>query len=99
MNEERLLSVLKAPRLSEKLMHIDGDSRQYIFKVSSDTNKLEIKQAVEHLFKVNVKSVQVLNVKAKTKRFRQVLGKRKGWKKAYVVLESGQELNIGGEAN
>ena len=65
-----------------------------IFKVASDATKPEIKAAVELLFKVQVESVQVANVKGKEKRFGRFIGRRKNWKKAYVSLKPGQEINF-----
>ena len=71
-----------------------------IFRVATDATKPEIKAAVELLFKVDVESVQVANVKGKVKRFKGATGRRKGWKKAYVSLKPGQEINFveGGNA-
>ncbi len=73
---------------------------QVIFRVCSDATKPEIKAAVELLFKVEVEGVQVANVKGKVKRFKGATGRRKGWKKAYVSLKAGQEINFveGGNA-
>ncbi|MGL5631587.1 MAG: 50S ribosomal protein L23 [Azovibrio sp.] len=100
MNQERLLQVLLAPQISEKATYIADKNEQVIFRVASDATKPEIKAAVELLFKVQVESVQVLNVKGKVKRFRQATGRRKGWKKAFVCLKPGQEINFveGGNA-
>ncbi len=100
MNQERLLQVLLAPQISEKATYVADKYEQVIFRVASDATKPEIKAAVELLFKVQVESVQVMNVKGKVKRFRQTLGRRKGWKKAFVSLKPGQEINFveGGNA-
>lgn len=100
MNQERLLQVLLAPQISEKATYVADKHQQVIFRVASDATKPEIKAAVEQLFKVEVESVQVLNVKGKVKRFRQTVGRRKGWKKAFVCLKPGQEINFveGGNA-
>lgn len=100
MNQERLLQVLLAPQISEKATYVADKNEQVVFKVASDATKPEIKAAVELLFKVQVESVQVLNVKGKVKRFRQAVGRRKGWKKAFVCLKPGQEINFveGGNA-
>ena len=99
-NEERLLQVLVAPQISEKATMIADKNEQVIFVVAPDATKPEIKAAVELLFKVQVDSVQVANVKGKDKRFRGVAGRRKGWKKAFVSLMPGQEINFvdGGNA-
>ncbi len=94
VNQERLLKVLLAPQISEKATYVADKFGQFIFKVASDATKPEVKAAVESLFKVNVKSVQVLNVKSKVKRTGRILGRRKGWKKAFVRLEAGQEINF-----
>lgn len=100
MNQERLLQVLLAPQISEKATYIADKNDQVIFRVATDATKPEIKAAVELLFKVRVASVQVLNVKGKVKRFKQTAGRRKGWKKAFVCLKPGQEINFveGGNA-
>ena len=91
MNEERLFKILLAPRISEKSTLVTG---QYVFAVLSNATKLDIKQAVENRFDVTVKSVHTCNVKGKTTRFRQVRGRRKNWKKAYVMLAPGSEIDI-----
>ncbi|MEN3373366.1 50S ribosomal protein L23 [Dechloromonas sp. ZS-1] len=100
MNQERLMQVLLAPQISEKATYIAEKNEQVVFRVASDATKPEIKAAVELLFKVQVESVQVANVKGKVKRFRGAVGQRKGWKKAYVSLKPGQEINFaeGGNA-
>ncbi|EKE17423.1 MAG: 50S ribosomal protein L23 [uncultured bacterium] len=100
MNQERLMQVLLAPQISEKATYVAEKHEQVIFRVVSDATKPEIKAAVELLFKVDVESVQVSNVKGKVKRFRGAVGRRKGWKKAYVCLKAGQEINFvdGGNA-
>jgi len=100
MNQQRLMQVLLAPQISEKATYIAEKHEQIIFRVASDATKPEIKAAVELLFKVEVESVQVANVKGKVKRFKGAVGRRKGWKKAYVSLKPGQEINFveGGNA-
>lgn len=94
MSKERLLKILMAPLISEKSVNAADNGNQFAFKVATDATKPEIKAAVEMLFEVNVEKVQVLNVKGKTKRFGQRLGKRNGWKKAYVRLAEGQDINF-----
>lgn len=94
MNQQRLMQVLLAPQISEKATYVADKNEQIIFRVASDATKPEIKAAVELLFKVSVDSVQVLNVKGKQKRFGRFQGQRKGWKKAYVCLKAGQEINF-----
>ncbi len=94
MNKERLMQVLLAPVISEKSTHVADKHEQIIFKVATDATKLEVKSAVELMFNVKVDSVQMLNVKGKTKRFGRFMGSRKDWKKAYVSLQPGQEINF-----
>jgi large subunit ribosomal protein L23 len=94
MSKERLLKVLLAPLVSEKSVNAADTGNQFAFKVAKDATKPEIKAAVEMLFEVNVEKVQVLNVKGKTKRFGQRTGKRSDWKKAYVRLAEGQDINF-----
>ena len=100
MNQERLMQVLLAPQISEKATYVAEKHEQVVFRVASDATKPEIKAAVELLFKVEVEAVQVANVKGKVKRFKGATGRRKGWKKAYVSLKPGQEINFveGGNA-
>lgn len=93
-NQERLLQVLLAPQISEKATYVADKNEQVIFRVVPDATKPEIKAAVEMLFKVQVESVQVANVKGKVKRFGRSMGKRSGWKKAFVSLKPGQEINF-----
>jgi len=94
MNQERLLQVLLAPQISEKATYVADKNEQVIFRVASDATKPEIKAAVELLFKVQVDSVQVCNTKGKLKRFKGQVGRRKSWKKAFVCLKPGQEINF-----
>ncbi len=99
MSVERLYKVLLAPRMTEKSTRIAESSNQYVFKVSSDSNKSEIKAAVEKLFEVNVKSVRIVNVKGKSKTFKLRSGRRNNWKKAYVRVQEGQVIDLlGGES-
>jgi large subunit ribosomal protein L23 len=93
-NEERLLQVLLAPQISEKATYVADKNEQVIFIVASDATKPEIKAAVELLFKVQVKSVQVANIKGKTKRFGRSMGRRSNVRKAFVCLNPGQEINF-----
>ncbi len=95
MNQERLLQIIRGPHISEKASIIAEDNNQVTFKVALDATKPEIKQAVESLFDVQVKDVQVMKVKGKTKRTaRGKLRSRSDWKKAYVRLEQGQEIDF-----
>ena len=97
-DEGRLMQVLVAPIVSEKATMVAEKSNAVTFKVLQNATKPEIKAAVELLFKVEVKSVQVLNQKGKTKRFGRSIGRRDHVKKAYVSLKPGQELNFSGES-
>ena len=94
MKEERLLQVILAPVISEKATILADKNEQVIFRVATTATKPEIKAAVELLFKVQVKAVTVLNVKGKSKRFGRFNGTRASWKKAFVSLQPGQELNF-----
>ena len=94
MNQQRLMQVLLAPQVSEKATYVADKNEQVVFRVASDATKPEIKAAVELLFKVGVESVQIANVKGKQKKFGRFMGSRKGWKKAYVSLKPGQEINF-----
>ena len=94
MNQQRLMQVLLAPQISEKATYVAEKNEQVVFRVASDATKPEVKAAVELLFKVGVESVQITNVKGKKKKFGGFMGSRKGWKKAYVSLKPGQEINF-----
>jgi large subunit ribosomal protein L23 len=91
---ERLMNVVLAPVVSEKSTRVADKNRQYVFRVADDASKPEVKAAVELLFKTKVRSVTVSNVKGKTKRFGRFTGRRRNWKKAYVRLAAGQEINF-----
>ena len=97
-DEGRLMQVLIAPVISEKATMVAEKSNAMTFKVMRDATKPEIKAAVELLFKVEVKGVSVTNVKGKTKRFGRSIGRRDHVRKAYVLLNEDQELNLSGEA-
>ena len=96
MSMERLTQVLIAPHVSEKSAGLADDSNQHVFKVLPNASKQEIKSAVEQLFQVKVASVRTVNVQGKTKRFGRSLGKRSDWKKAYVKLEAGHDIELTG---
>ena len=98
MNQERLMQVILAPVVSEKSTLVSEKNQQVVFRVATDATKLEIKAAVELLFKVQVLGVSTVNVKGKVKRFGRMTGRRKDWKKAYVSLVPGQELDLAGAA-
>jgi len=97
-NEGRLMQVLVAPIVSEKATQVAEANNTVLFKVLQDATKPEIKAAVEQLFNVKVKAVNVLNQKGKTKRFGKTVGRRDHVRKAYVTLQPGQEISFGGEA-
>ena len=94
MSNDRLYKVLLSPRMTEKTTRVGESSNQYVFKVTSDSNKTEIKKAVEKLFEVNVESVRIVNVKGKSKTFKLRPGKRSDWKKAYVRVQEGQVIDF-----
>jgi|SRR5574343_1315791 large subunit ribosomal protein L23 len=94
MNQERLTQVILAPVVSEKSTLVADKYEQVVFKVATDATKPEVKAAVELLFNVKVDSVQILNVKGKVKRFGRFTGRRSDWKKAYVSLTPGQEIDF-----
>ncbi|MHB0992596.1 MAG: 50S ribosomal protein L23 [Burkholderiales bacterium] len=93
-SDARLLQVILAPQVSEKSTYVADKHEQVIFRVASDATKPEVKAAVELLFKVEVNSVQIANVKGKQKRFGRFMGRRSDWKKAFVCLKPGQEINF-----
>lgn len=94
MNPERIYKILLGPHVSEKSAVSADVANQVVFKVSPDATKLEVRRAVEKLFSVKVQSVQTLNVKGKVKRNRFGLSARPSWKKAYVRLQPGQEIDF-----
>ena len=99
MDKDRLMKVLLSPQVSEKSTFVGEKNNQYVFRVAADATKPQIKAAVELLFstkdkKIDVQSVQVLNVRGKEKRFGRYVGRRRNWKKAYVRLAKGQEINF-----
>ena len=97
-SNEHLMTVLLAPIVSEKGTYVADKHEQVIFRVMPDATKPEIKAAVELMFKVQVENVPVSNVKGKEKRFGRFIGRRRNWKKAYVCLKPGQEINFASEA-
>jgi large subunit ribosomal protein L23 len=97
-DSERLMTVLLAPVISEKATFVADKHEQVIFRVAQNATKPEVKAAVELLFKVQVESVQISNVHGKEKRFGRTIGRRRSWKKAYVCLKPGQEINFAQEA-
>jgi large subunit ribosomal protein L23 len=98
MNFDRAANILLSPHVTEKATLIGESSNQFVFKVIPDANKGEIKIAVETMFNVEVDSVRTVNAKGKTKRFGSSMGRRKNWKKAYVKLKPGHDIDfVGGE--
>ena len=97
-HQERLMTVIRGPHLSEKA-HFAAERNQVVLKVRTDATKKEIAQAVELLFEVEVEAVQTVKVKGKNKRFQMTKGRRNDWKKAYVRLAEGSNLEefFGGE--
>jgi large subunit ribosomal protein L23 len=95
-HRERLLQVLLGPLVSEKATSLAEAGNQVVFKVRGDATKTDIRQAVEMLFEVKVERVSVVRIPAKQKRFGQRAGARKSWKKAYVRLAPGQDINFMG---
>ena len=94
MREDRLYRVVLSPHVTEKSTERADKNRQVTFKVARDASKLEIKYAIEKLFKVAIASVKTLNVNGKVKRFRQIAGKQSNWKKAIVTLKEGHDINV-----
>jgi large subunit ribosomal protein L23 len=94
MNQERLFKVLLGPHITEKASMSAGAATQVVFKVATDASKLEVKKAVEQLFEVQVNGVRVVNVKGKARRTRTGIGTRSDWKKAYVRLAEGQDIDF-----
>ena len=94
ISQERLLKVILAPVISEKSTRIADKHNQVAFRVLRDATKAEIGAAVANLFKVEVTGVQVLNVKGKIKRSGRITGRRDHWKKAYVTLKPGQDIDF-----
>ena len=96
MNNDRLSRILIAPVVSEKSTRVADQSRQMVFKVLPDARKPEIRKAVEKMFHVTVTGVQVSNVRGKVKRFGRSVGRRSDWKKAYVTLAEGSDIDFMG---
>lgn len=94
MNQERVYKVLLGPHISEKATMLADGKNQFVFKVAVDATKLEIKTAVETLFEVKVADVNTVKNNGKAKRTARGIGKRKDWKKAYVALQAGQDIDF-----
>jgi large subunit ribosomal protein L23 len=91
---DRLMNAVLAPVVSEKSTFVADKNRQYVFRVADDATKPQIKAAIELMFKIKVEGVTVLNVKGKERRFGRTIGRKRSWKKAYVRLAEGQEINF-----
>ena len=91
---DRLMNVVLAPVVSEKSTFVADKSRQYVFRVADGATKPQIKAAIELMFKTKVEGVTVLNVKGKERRFGRTIGRKRSWKKAYVRLAEGHEINF-----
>ena len=91
---EKIFSILRAPRVSEKTARLQEVSNQYVFEVATTATKADVKAAVEQLFSVKVEAVNVVNVKGKSKSFRNRNGRRGDWRKAYVCLADGQTIDV-----
>jgi len=97
VSNKSLQSVL-SPHVTEKATMVADKLNQVVFKVRKTATKMQVKEAIESMFKVDVKAVNLLNVKGKTKKAsRNTMGKRSDWKKAYVSIQAGQEINFTGE--
>lgn len=94
MSQEKILSVLRAPHISEKTARLQELSNQYVFEVSPVATKADVKAAVEALFEVKVEGVNLATVKGKRKTFRFRAGRRGDWRKAYVKLAEGQSIDV-----
>ncbi|WP_396587864.1 50S ribosomal protein L23 [Bermanella sp. R86510] len=94
MSQERIFKVLLGPHISEKATVVADKDGQFVFRVAPDATKPEIKKAVEQLFEVKVRNVQVLNIKGKTKRTARGVGKRNDVRKAYVRLADGHDIDF-----
>lgn len=97
MNTQRLTNIIVSPRISEKATIRADLDNQHVFSVLKDATKPEVKKAVELMFDVKVKSVRLMNVQGKLTRVGRTFGKRKDWKKAYVRLQEGFDINYGEE--
>ncbi|MDE2195834.1 MAG: 50S ribosomal protein L23 [Gammaproteobacteria bacterium] len=97
LHQEKLMSVILGPHVSEKSTRVGEAHNQVVFRVRRDADKDLVRRAVEKMFEVKVADVQIINVRGKHKRFAQRAGRRSDWKKAYVRLAPGSEINVVGE--
>ena len=98
MSNQRTYNILLGAHISEKSTIVADESNQFVFKVAKDASRPEIKRAVEQIYGVSVDSVSVVNVKGKVKRTMRGSSKRASWKKAYVRVAAGQEIDFTAEA-
>ena len=96
MNQEKLMNILLSPVVSEKSSRLADENRQYVFKVMKSASKPEIKKAVELMFEVKVDGVQISNMRGKVKAHGRAVGRRSNWKKAYVTLSEGHDIDFMG---
>ena len=89
-----IYDVIRSPRISEKTARLQEVSNQYVFEIAKTATKADVKAAVEQIFSVNVKAVNVVNVKGKSKTFKFRQGRRGDWRKAYVTLADGQSIDV-----
>ncbi|MBV2209289.1 MAG: 50S ribosomal protein L23 [Thermomonas sp.] len=94
MSAANLYEVIRAPRVSEKTARLQEVSNQYVFEIAKTATKADVKAAVETIFSVKVEAVNVVNVKGKSKAFRNRQGSRNDWRKAYVTLAEGQAIDV-----
>lgn len=97
VHDERLFHVILAPHVSEKGTRVADKNKQIVLRVRRDATKPVIRQAVEQMFNVKVESVTTANVKGKRKQTGRIAGRRSDWKKAYVRLQDGQDLDFLGQ--
>ena len=94
MNQDKLYQILRTPHISEKATRLADKASQFVFKVANTATKHDIKEAIQLAFGVDVENVQTANVKGKIKRAGATPGKRKSWKKAYVRIKAGQDIDF-----
>lgn len=94
MNQERMYQIILAPHVSEKASVLADEQNQHVFRVLETATKVEVKEAVEGMFKVKVDKVRILNTKGKAKRFSGRMGKRSDTRKAYVTLVSDNDIDF-----
>lgn len=94
MSKQDLINVLLSAHMTEKTMRSSGELPVYVFAVLRQANKEKIKHAVEFMFNTKVSHVRIVNVKQKSKRFAQIAGRTKAWKKAYVTLKNGEQIDF-----